>query len=192
MGRRFRGCRVYAARLKGGVTRPGQWFGKKDVWYYLSFGDRLLQFVYRPFQGCIPISLSRVSGHEERETIVFPDVRSKAMKRVSVGAGDSGDDFPLNCESKIFGKLPNFLAFLTVKKYDDGSPRKPGRIWLESDGVAYTLTLFEGSAYARVRLRAASIDDAYAAAEKHLASDNPPWEPDDYARQRDVEKKKKK
>lgn len=192
MPRRFRGSRVYAARATRGVIRPSQWFGRKEVWYFLEVGQLLVQFVFRPFQGCIPINSARASGHEQRDVLTFPDVRSLRLKKISLGGADGGDEFPLNPDSTILKKLPRFLEFLTTKKYADGTPRKPGRFWFESDGVAFTLTLFEATAFARVRLRAASVDDAFMAAEKHLGAEDAPWENDEYARDREAKKKKGK
>lgn len=192
MVRWITGNRVYPARRGSGVARPAQWLGRGEKWYYFSFDGVLLLWNYRPFQGCMPLFLCPDGSDKEEDVTKLPDVRSKRMKRISVGGTDGGDDFPLNPDSKLLVKLPRFLEWLTAKKYADGVKRKPGRFWFESDGVAFTITLFEAAACARVRLRAATIDDAFAAAEKHLSAENPPWEVDEYEQERQSKKSRKK
>jgi hypothetical protein len=113
------------------------------------------------------------------------------MKKLSMGEGDGAKLPPLSKESATFKKLPNLCEFLSAVAYEDGSARAPGRLWLDNDGVAYTVTLFEPSAFARVRIRGNTLDDALALAERHLSLDSAPWEADQYAREKAAGKKKK-
>jgi hypothetical protein len=113
------------------------------------------------------------------------------MKKLSMGAEGGEGLAPLPGESVVLKRFPLLCQFLAVTKYDDGTPRLRGRVWFESDAIAYVITLMEPTACARVRLRGASIDDTLALAEKHLSIENAPWEVDQYARDRQAMKKKK-
>lgn len=113
------------------------------------------------------------------------------MKKLSVAGETGGVLPPLSSESKLFVKLPRLSLFLVETTYEDGSPRAPGRLWLDNDGLAFTITLFEPSAFARVRLRANTLDDTFALANAHLGLESAPWEADQYAREKAAQKKKK-
>jgi hypothetical protein len=113
------------------------------------------------------------------------------MKKLSMGGDDAGKLPSLSAESVVWKKLPRLCEFLTANVYEDGSPRAPGRLWLDQDGIGFTLTLFEPSAFARVRLRAATLDDVMTLANTHLGMENAPWEADQYARDKAQQKKKK-
>jgi hypothetical protein len=113
------------------------------------------------------------------------------MKKLSMGAEDVSKLPPLSAESAHLKKVPRLCEFLTAVVYEDGSPRVPGRLWWDQDGLAFTMTLFEASSFARVRLRAATIDDLLVLANTHLAMENAPWEADQYARDKATAKKKK-
>jgi hypothetical protein len=113
------------------------------------------------------------------------------VKKLSMGGDDAGKLPSLSAESVIWKKLPRLCEFLTANVYEDGSPRAPGRLWLDQDGIGFTLTLFEPSAFARVRLRAATLDDVMTLANTHLGMENAPWEADQYARDKAQQKKKK-
>ncbi len=113
------------------------------------------------------------------------------MKKLAMGAETGAALPPLSAESTILKKLPRVCEFLTATVYDDGSPRSCGRVWLENDGIAFVCSLFEPAAFARVRLRAATIDDVLMLAQAHLGMEAAPWEADTWARDRAATKKKK-
>jgi len=184
-------ARAFNPRKGVGVAKPSQWLPSKSAEYWFAFRDVWLLVTFQPHRGMYPVALyRRVKGAMVKEH-EFPSLWSRAMKKLSLGADSSSPLPPLSGESKLFGKLPRFRAFLTDNQYEDGSPRAPGRVWLDQDGVGFTLTLFEPSAMARVRFRAATLDDVYALAETHLGNDSAPWEIDQYARDKAAGKKKK-
>jgi hypothetical protein len=113
------------------------------------------------------------------------------MKRISLGTSVGLPTVPLSADSVVFKKFPLTRHFMTAVAYEDGSPRQPGRIWWENDGVAFTAVLMDPTGCARVRLRAATIDDLWTAVEAHLGAENAPWEVDQYARDRAAKKGKK-
>ncbi len=192
MGLRYRGSRAVAARLTPGVRRPGQWLPRREAAWWVMFGPWCLYVMWRPWAGMFPAVLARAGSERSEEDIEFPNLWSKALKQLSLGVEAGKPLPPLPADSSVLKKFPRLLEFLTATQYDNGSPRAPGRLWLDSDLIAFTMTLFEPSGFARVRLRASSLDDLLMLAEKHLGSENPAWEDDQYARDRAAEKKKKK
>lgn len=192
MMRRYLGADVVPTRSSPGVRRPGQWLPRREASWYIAYGPFLLSVRYRRWGGLFLSRLVRLVGKDAASETVFPNLWSVKMKQLSIG-GEPGKALPpLPSDSVVLKKFPRLMEFLTHTTYDNGAPRAPGRLWLDSDLIAFTLTLFEPSAFARVRIRAASLDDLLTLAEKHLGSDNPAWEDDQYARERAAEKKKKK
>ncbi len=175
-----------------GVQRPGQWVGKREKRWIMILPHAYLLVVWVPFRGVCPVALTTSLTNDVEEMEFFPEVRSKAMKKLSIGGDGTAKVPALVAESVLFKKMPNFCQFMTHTTYDDGSPRAPGRVWFDQDGVGFTVTLFEPTAYAKMRCRASTIDDAWALVEVALKSDNPPWEVDQYARDRAAGKSKKK
>jgi len=171
--------------------RPGQWFGRREKRYILVTPQGYLYLCYLPYIGVFPVAFTRSLTNDICEDQLFPDVRSKAVKKLSLGVETGGVLPMLSKESKLFAKLPHFVEFMTATSYEDGSPRLPGRCWFDQDGVAFTITLFEPTGFARMRLRANTFDDVWMLAEKALAADNAPWEADQYAREKAATKKKK-
>jgi len=179
-------------RTEPGVQRPGQWVGTREKRWIIILPHAYLLVVFKPYKGVIPVALTSTLTNNVEEMSFFPDLRSMAMKKLSIG-GEGGEGVvPLSGDSKIFAKFPRLCEFWTRLTYDDGSRRLPGRHWFDQDSVGFTLTLFEVSGMAKMRCRAATIDDCYALAEKCLGSDNAPWEVDAYAREKAAGKKPKK
>lgn len=189
--RSFLGMKLCWPRQRPGAARPGQWVGGREKRWIIVLPHAYLMVVWTPYRGVTPVALSSSLTNDVSEMQFFPEVRSKKMKKLSIG-GDEKTPIPaMAAESKIFKNFPRLLEFWTATTYEDGSPRAPGKHWFDQDGVGYTLTLFEPSGYAKMRLRAAVIDDTYTLAEKALGSENPPWEVDQYARDKAAGKKKK-
>jgi hypothetical protein len=141
--------------------------------------------------GYCPTSSHRVVSGRVEESITLPDVSRCSVKKWSAGApaGKPGDVPPV--VSVVFKKFPRTLAFLHDRWYDDDSPRYPGSIWIDSDVGAFKAMLKEPSLLLCARIRAATLDDLIAAVEVFLGLDSPPWEHDQYAAERVLQKKKK-
>lgn len=185
------GSRVFACRERSGVARPGQWLPGRDVRYWFHWRGSVVWVQWQPHRGLFPLAKHRYEGGGLVLVEEFPSLWSRALKKFTVGVEQGKPLPPLSAESKVLAKLPRLRAFLTDTQYEDGSPRAPGRLWLDQDGVGFTITLFEPSAFARVRLRAATLDDVFALCDVHLGAENAPWEVDQYARDRAAGKKKK-
>jgi hypothetical protein len=145
----------------------------------------------KPWMGLVCLNSRKIGSLNLDEVNRFPNLESKKMKRLSIG-GDAGAPLPpLSPESKILVKVPRISLFLVETSYEDGSPRSPGRLWIDNDGTAFTITLFEPTAMARVRIRGNTLDDALGLANAHLGMESAPWEVDQYARDKAAGKKKK-
>ncbi len=185
------GLPVLVRRVAPGRARPGQWLPRREARYLMAYGASLLLVQYQPHRGMYPIALCRVVDGALVDDVEFPSLWSQAMKKVSLGVDSSTPLPPLSSDSVLLKRLARLREFLSLTAYDDGSPRAPGRLWLDSDGTAYIITLFEPSAMVRARFRAAGIDDVFALADTFLGADTPPWEVDQWARDRVTAKKKK-
>ena len=188
---RFLGMSVLRCKPKPSIKRPSQWLGGREKRYVLAVPQGYVYVCYLPFIGVFPVAFCQVLTNDLAEYNLFVDVRSKAMKRLSIGSEVGGILPLLSKESKLFGKLPHLVEFLVATTYEDGTPRAPGRLWFDQDGIAFTITLFEPTGFARMRLRANTLDDVWMLAEKALAAENAPWEADQYAREKAAIKKKK-
>jgi len=185
------GITVWAKRTTAGVAKPSRWLPRRERRYLIAAGHVYINVQFQPFRGLYPMSLVSVRDGLLHEVSAYPSLWSKAMKRISMGDDDGKPMPPLSSESVVFKKFPRLREFLSHTAYEDGSLRQPGRMWLDSDSIAFVCTLFEPTAMVRVRLRAATLDDVLTLAEHHLGSENPAWEIDQWARDKAVPKKKK-
>lgn len=113
------------------------------------------------------------------------------IKKRDVGAGGTGHVPALSAESKLLGKLPALMEFLTATTYDDGSRRTPGYMWVSNRGVAFEVTVFDPDAAVKLPALGRSLDEALALAETHLKADEAPWQTDRFLLSKRDEKKKK-
>lgn len=185
------GVRVLLPRAALGVARPGQWLPKAERYYVWRLGGRDFLVLWKPFKGLCVLSSEPVGSPGLAGRVQFVNLESAKMKKLAMGMGDDDKLPPLSSDSVVFKKFPRLCEFLTATSYDDGSARAPGRLWLDNDGIAFTVTLFEPSCFKRVRLRGNTLDDAVALAERHLGMDGAPWEADQYARDKAGKKKGK-
>jgi hypothetical protein len=189
--RKLFGVGVYTPRVKRGVQKPRSHSPDKSGRYVWQVGTSYLSVEWRKHTGFYPVSFFRLVSGKAVEQRMYSDVGGKTVKKWSAGAppGKPEDVVPVACA--VLKKFPRILAFLTDRWYDDGSPRFPGSVWMDSDLGACKALLKEPSLMLCARIRAATWDDLYAAVETFLGLDAPPWEPDQYAAERANQKKKK-
>lgn len=113
-------------------------------------------------------------------------------RRVAQGADDqvSGPCHFAPMESLLFKKLPNVMAHLCVCRYEDGTPRKPGRMFIETSGAFFKVVIKEPDDALEMLLNAPTIDDVFALADLMLGAEKAPWAPDPFAKARQGPKKK--
>lgn len=183
--------RVFLARRKPGVAKPSQWLPRSERYFVWRSASRDVLVLWKPFVGICPLSSVPAGSLGTVGINQYVNLESRKMKKLSMNLGEGVALPALPAESAVLKKFPRLCEFMVNTSYDDGSPRAPGRLWMDNDGVALTVTLFEPSGFARVRLRASTLDEAFALAERHLANEGAVWEVDQYARDRAAGKKKK-
>lgn len=94
-------------------------------------------------------------------------------------------------ESVLFAKLPNVMSHLCVCRFDDGTPRRPGRLFIETSGAFFRVILKEPESDLEMVLSGPTIDDTFALADLMLGSDTAPWTPDTFALERRQGRRKK-
>lgn len=98
----------------------------------------------------------------------------------------------LPAATKVLGKCPLLVQFLTCRSWEDGTARVPGRFWFDAGALGFSITLKDPNAALQAVLRASCIDDVFALCEAFLGSESAPWEVDQYQAERMAEKNKKK
>lgn len=185
------GVKILQPRLSSGVQRPRMWLPRCERYYVYRLAGKDFLLLSKPFTGLLVLSSVPTGSPGTAGITQFVNLESRRMKKLSAGLGDEEKLPALSADSTVLKRFPRLCEFLTATAYDDGSPRAPGRLWLDNDGIAFTITLFEPTAYKRVRLRGNTLDDAIVLAEKHLGLESAPWEADQYARDRATKKTKK-
>lgn len=192
MLRRFRFSDVSSCRKTPGVRKRRQTIGRREKSWWIEYPPFLLLVRWRPWGGLMPSILTRIGAIGDADDYTFPDLWSAKMKKMSMAIPAGGALPSLSVESKLFAKFPRYREFMSARSYDDGSPRLPGRVWFESDNIAYTATIFERSGFGVMRFRAQTMDDIYVAIEAFLSQETPQWEDDAYGREKAAEKNSKK
>jgi len=186
------GSKVLAPASRVRRLKPSQWLPKYTKRYWYVFGDLYIRFRFQPIRGLYPEGTFHRKSGAMIPVVMFPDLWSKSMKKFSMGIDKSAPLPALPAASAVLKKFPLLCQFMTATAYDDGSPRAPGRVWFENDGIAMVVVLMEPTAFARVRLRAGTIDDMYTVAEMHLGTENAPWEVDQWQLKKHQEAQEKK
>lgn len=92
--------------------------------------------------------------------------------------GDLASFTMVSMDTKILTSLQNVMAHLCVVRFEDGTPRKPGRMFIETQGTMWKIVLKEPEGGLELAVCANTIDDALATADLLLGSDQCPWQLD--------------
>lgn len=164
-----------------GVEQVHEVLPSKTTEYIWHLGSLRLHVCCVPKSGTHLLAVSHWQQGQWQTHWVDVSVRSWLMKKVTLNLADDAEKPPLPVNTVLMKKFPRVLEFLTARKYDDGSKRLPGKIFLETDGVAFVMTLKEPTLVAQMRLRAPEFDELWALAHAALSQDVPPWEIDQWA-----------
>lgn len=176
-------------KRRAGIHRPRCWMPRQRCEYFLYVGgwEYSIKFVPNKGRWC--------SGVRPRGTFgPFAPLwlaEGEPMERRKIkggGAGGGGASHLAAVETVTLDKFPRLVEHLTVTRYSDGEPRQPGLLMVDVQGATWRIRLTEPDAPARLTCLGETVDDAFALAELHLASQEAPWEPDTYA----MSRKKKK
>lgn len=189
----FRGLRLYVFRRKVRRINRGQKLpirGEKriavvlrDVWFYYRWRARRGYIFCGVLDGHDP-------DHTALESWSFGDERMPVRKRVPSG------ELPvipaLSLETKILGKCPLLMEWITATAYEDGSVRQPGYFQVRNRTIEFEITVYDPDAGMRIAIRARELDKAFAGVEAILGAVDAPWEPDRYLTSLLPKPKKKK
>jgi len=184
-------CR--SIRPKGPRCRPRRWAPRASWQLRVLYGDRELTLWYSPHWGYRPHSLDRFRDGSTETILFFPVMEVGSLKkRTPQAANGTGPKNLAAVESRVFGSLMNIIGHLADVRYDDGTPRQPGTLFIKTLGGAWSVTAKEPDAQAALPVVANSLDDALAALDLLLGADDAPWEIDPWARGKHVQGGKKK
>lgn len=173
------------------VQRPGQWLSTRPAYLVYRLASLRVYAMWHPFKGLLAFGSSSVESPDAER--YYCDHREVAMglKRRDVGTGAGYIVPPLTADSKLLGKLPALMEFLTATAYEDGTPRVPGYLWVTNRTAAFEVTIFDPDSCAKLPCLGKTLDDALVLAETHLRSDAAPWQQDGFLVRKAAEKKKK-
>lgn len=84
--------------------------------------------------------------------------------------------------SEYLADMPHLIEHLSVRVYDDRSPRVPGTMLLSTLGAVWKMVLKDPDSRQQLQVVAPTLDELFIAVEALLGSENAPWEPDPWAK----------
>lgn len=113
------------------------------------------------------------------------------MKRKRAVTEEAGGVSAASVATTMLGKHQGLIEHMAVRRYDDGQPRTPGRMMLETVGSMWKLTLKDPDTRQQLFVLAATIDDAITMAALLCEAEDAPWEPDPWAKDLGPKKSRK-
>jgi len=110
------------------------------------------------------------------------DLQMMQRRKVADGQGE-GVLSAADLTYKPLSKMASLIAHLALTKYEDGSPRVPGRMRVEVKGALWQVSLEDVDAAAVLRVSASTISEALQQANLLLESADTLWEPAPWLRQ---------
>lgn len=114
------------------------------------------------------------------DTGTYQEVLS--MKRKRAVTEEAGGVSAASVATAMLGKHQGLIEHMAVRRYDDGTPRTPGRVMIETVGSMWKMTLKDPDTRQQLFVLAATIDDAITMAGLLCEAEDAPWEPDPWAR----------
>lgn len=112
------------------------------------------------------------------------------MKRPNVPAGGAGrHSAPM--ETEVLRDHMPLIEHMATTQYDDGSPRQPGWVTIQTYGRTWTVSVKDPDTCLSFRCIGESLDEALEMAALLLGAEEAPWEPDPWLRRAATERKKK-
>lgn len=165
-------------------------FGRRVFEVYLPGKWLLVHWQARTAYWCLAVG--NRTPHKQEPHSFYPRPEETRVKRRQPPAGAGAIMPALAATSVTLAKFTLLREFLTATQYDDGAPRTPGDLALRNRGVAFEVTLYDPDAGLRLPVRAATLDDVLALAEKLLGVESAPWEVDRYLTEQLGKKKGRK
>jgi len=181
----------FAGRWRKGWTRPRQWAPRRSFSLIVISVAREVWTWYLPRRGYYAYRWRRrdVPNAQWHD---YPFTRIEMKKKTAAAAPAPGDGpkhlAPM--ESTVFTRLHHIVAHCAVSRYDDGDPRRPGWITIQTLGSAWKVMIKDPDGCCQMSAIGNTLDDARALADLLLSSEDAPWEPDPFLKRQDSGKKK--
>lgn len=190
---RIQGYRAFRWEGRNGATRRGHSrASSRETRYWMLGPTWAVLFSWRPHRGMWAFQLYR---NGPRGEVVHQTERTELpmglKKRQALGL-DSTPIPALPTETKLWAALPQLVEFIVATAYEDGSPRVPGTVQLETKAICFALTLRDPDSGMRLQIQAPTLDDVLKGANKLLGAPDAPWEVDRYLTEQLAKKKPKK
>jgi len=170
----------------------GRYVGKGVLSGEIAFCvDKRLVLRYQPWTGWLLAAIERHhNGVEVLRTYPWFEVKEMKKRSTEVVALTGPGMSLASAHSVLLMRFPNLMKQMSVVKYEDDTPRKPGSLFVSTQGSMWRVTVTEPDVYLKLTMMAAELDDALAGIELALGSESIPWELDQYAASRAPKKKK--
>lgn len=169
----------------------GRTTGKHEVWGDLQITvDKWVTIRYVPWVGWLLVAI-REGGPNGAAIRRYDHWEYKQMRKPTASAADDANppQHLAAMESQVLSKLHPLVRQCACTRYDDGTPRLTGSLFICTQGSMWKATVTEPSAMLKLTILAGTLDDALAGLSLALESESVPWEVDQYARSRAPKKK---
>lgn len=113
------------------------------------------------------------------------------MKKKLVSAAGSDEKHLAAIETEVLRDHLAVVEHLAVVRYDDGDPREPGYITLRTQGRSWIADVKDPDSCCSFRVVATTCDEMLETLQELLSTQDAPWEPDRYLKQKSPKKPKK-
>lgn len=161
------------------------WIARRQVLVYVVGVAKVLVCWYRPDSGIVPVEIR--DGHYGPVVLSWDARLRTKMKRKSIGHTASSKDGPAHLapiDSQVLSRWVVLLQHLAVIRYDDGEPRQPGKVFVETMGSAWKVVITDPDSCGKLQVVGQTPEEALDLACLLLDADDTPWEADPYAMSR--------
>jgi len=181
------------------IYRGNRWVGEKPgrsksfdaTLYFVLTGGHTFGMRTLPFRGVCRVS-ARVKtwGRDASGEVLLWERGRPSMKPVKK-ADQAAVRHLAAMETNMFREHMGIIEHLALLQYDDGSPRSTGRLIVDVRGSAWSVICKDVESGMQLVCIGATLDDALDTLQLHLGSDNAPWEPDPWAKDKPAKKPRK-
>lgn len=165
-------------------SRPAAFYAgyKLCHWYWRLWphGTELRAFV-----------MTRDRSSANVKKILATDEARRMAKRIEAAGGGLPALVPLADGGEWTQRYPLLTGYLVDSNYDDGSVRRPGRMFVTAERGSWTVTLKDPDAGIELTVSVDKPEEMLAALEAALSTPQPPWRVDPWAKPRAKPKAKK-
>lgn len=178
-------------RPDGRRRRPRQTLGREWVTLEVLTSAGIVAMCAKRWSGWVAWSIARAAGEVRLWPADWSYEELKSMKRKTKTGPDAAASAEASRASRLLVQLPHLLEHCSVRVYDDGLARTPGRLLVDTVGSMWRAIAKDADSGMQLVVYMPSADDVLLQLELLLGSDEAPWEPDPYAKAKNPPKSKK-